>query len=299
MRRSSLGFLPVFFVFLLFIHFVFAGGAYAGDQKNFLWKIRSKTDTLYILGSIHFLKKDIYPLNKKIEEAFERSDNLVIEANIDDAGQIDIEKLIGKAIYQDGDTLENHISMQTYDLLKQELDRSGLPIELVNKQRPWFLALTLTSLELVKLGYDPASGIDMHFISEASGRKKILELESLDYQLNLFSAFSDREQEAFLLYTLKDLHTLGSEADSLVRAWMSGNARGVESILSKGVSGDAGMSSVYEKLLYERNRNMASKIEGFLKTGETYFIVVGAGHLVGNRGIIKILKEKGYIVEQL
>ncbi len=298
MRRLSPRFLAPLFIFLFLTH-TFHSITEAQNQKNFLWKIRSNKSTVYVLGSVHFLKKDIYPLNKKIEEAFEKSSDLIVEANVNDVGRIDIEKLIGKAVYQGEDTLENHISGETYELLKNELGQLGIPMDLVNRQRPWFLALTITSLELIKLGYDPAAGIDMYFLSKAAGQKKILELESLDYQINLFSTFSDSEQETFLLYTLKDLHTLGGEADSLLRAWMSGDTKAMESILSRSVAGNSRMSSIYEKLLYERNKNMVSKIEGFLKTEETHFVVVGAGHLVGNKGIIEMLRGRGYLVEQL
>jgi uncharacterized protein YbaP (TraB family) len=175
----------------------------------------------------------------------------------------------------------------------------GIPPELINKQKPWFLALTLTSLELLKLGFDPNYGIDRYFLSKAAGTKKILELESLDFQLNLFSTFSDREQELFLLYTIKNLSVLEQESDGLVSTWQSGDLNGMESIISKGLLEDIDISSLYEKLLYERNRNMTSKIEEFLITGETYFVVVGAGHLVGKKGILDILKSKGYPVEQL
>jgi len=73
----------------------------------------------------------------------------------------------------------------------------------------------------------------------------------------------------------------------------------MESIMMKGAVADKKMNSIYEKLIYERNRNMVSKIEEFLRTKETYFVVVGAGHLVGKKGIIEMLRGKGYPVEQL
>ncbi len=251
-----------------------------------------------MLGSIHLLKKEIYPLNKKIEDAFDKSNILVVEANINNIGQFDIQKLIEIAFYPENESLEKHVSRETYEIIKKEFGGLGLPLEFINKQKPWFLALTLTSMELVKLGFDPIYGIDVHFLSNASG-KKILELESLDYQINLFSRFSDADQELFLLYTLKDLNTLSQELDKLIHAWTSGDTKSMESIITKSIKKDRRMSSIYEKLIYERNRNMASRIEEFLKTKETYFVIVGAGHLVGNKGIIEILKRKGYHVEQL
>ena len=289
---------------MLFILFLLGSSSYAlsavsRDQKNFLWKVQSKTGTAYVLGSIHFMKKDIYPLHKNIENAFDKSGVLVVEANINDVGKIDIQKIIESAFYPGNDTLQNHVSRETHELLKREFEGFGIPFEVINKQRPWFLALTLTSLELLKLGFDPANGIDMHFLSKADGKKKIAELESIDYQINLLSRFSDREQEFFLLYTLKNINTTGQEIDGLFRAWITGDTKSMESIITKPAAEDRNLSSLYEKLIYERNRNMVSRIEEFLKTKETYFVVVGAGHLVGKKGIIEMLKGKGYHVEQI
>ena len=88
-------------------------------------------------------------------------------------------------------------------------------------QKPWFLALSLQAMELMRLGYDPQFGVDYYFLSRAQGKKRIFELESLDEQLSLLSGFSDNEQEQFLLYTLKTLNSMGSQVEVLVRAWIS------------------------------------------------------------------------------
>jgi uncharacterized protein len=278
--------------------FIFFSSAYAQNHKNFLWTVQSKTNTVYILGSIHFMKKEIYPLDKKIEDAFDKSDVLSVEANVNDISRIDLQKLMETSLYSGDDNIEKHVSGETYRFVKKEIERNGIPAWIADKQRPWILALTLTSLELLKLGFNPEYGIDMHFLSKASGKKKIKELESVNYQINLLSGFSDKEQEAFLLYTLKDLNLIEKEVDTALRAWTTGDAKGMESIMGS-LQEDRGMSSMYEKLIYERNRNMAAKIEEYLKTKETYFVVVGAGHIVGEKGIIEILRRKGYHVAQL
>ncbi len=297
MRKYCIKIFSVFLA-LLFIS-VSVCPADAADRKDFLWKVQSKTTTVYLLGSIHFMKKEFYPLNKRIEDAFDKSTVLAVEANVDDVSKLDIQGLMEKAFYPSDDTLEKHVSTETYERVKKEFEAFGIPAWLISKQKPWFLALTLESLELVKLGFDPDYGIDEHFLSEASGKKKIKELESMDYQINLLSGFSDSEQEAFLLSTLKDMNSYEKEIDKLLDAWVSGDTGGMESILRESLIEDKGMASVYDKLLYERNRNMASKIEGYLKTGETHFVVVGAGHLLGEKGIINLLRQKGYQIEQL
>lgn len=298
MRKNAIKFLTLFIIPFLLSSFLCVEGALSQDQKNFLWKVQSTTGAVYVLGSIHLLKKEIYPLSRKIEDAFERSKALVVEANINDISQISVEKLIKDAFYPENDTLEKHISRETYGLVKKELGELGAPIEIVNTQRPWFLALTLLSLKLMRSDFDPNYGIDKYFLSKAEGKKRILELESLDYQINLLANLSNEEQEQFLLYTLRDINNLKDEMDKIVEAWISGDTNAMESIVLKNFTGKK-MSSIHEKLFYERNRNMALKIEDFLKTGETYFIVVGAGHLIGNKGVIDILKGKGYLVEQM
>jgi uncharacterized protein YbaP (TraB family) len=284
--------------FLLFgLVFLFSvGNAHSRDGKDFLWKVKSKTSTVYVLGSIHFFKEDMYPLNEKIERAFDKADVLAVEANINDVSNLSIQRLMESAFYKGGDTLEKHVSGETYELVKKEFTGSGLSPDLMDKQRPWLLSLTLSSIKLMQLGFDPSYGIDAHFLSKAEGKKPIVELESVDYQINLLSGFSDKEQEIYLLNTLKELNTLGREVDKLIPAWKSGDVKALESILTKDENKNTAF--INEKFIYERNRGMASKIEDFLKTGRTYFVVVGAGHLVGNRGIVEILKKKGYAVEQ-
>ena len=203
------------------------------------------------------------------------------------------------AFYLGGDSLEKHVSGDTYELVKKEFGGLGFPIWIVSKQKPWFLALSFEALQLMKQGYDPSYGVDMHFLSKASGKKQIKELESVDYQISLLSGFSDNEQEAFLLYTLKGAKKYGEEVDKAVDAWKSGDEDKMEAIIARSVNEDSNIASMYEKLLYERNRRMVSKIEGYLRTDQVHFVVVGAGHLVGRKGIINLLKNKGYSVEQL
>ncbi len=273
--------------------------AYSYDQKNFLWKVQSRSATVYLLGSIHFLKEDIYPLHKTIENAYESSNNLVVEANINELGKLDLKMLTERAFYKSDDHLEKHVSPETYRLVKKETGTLGIPVELIRMQKPWFLALSLQAMELTRLGYDPQYGVDYYFLKKAQGKKRILELESLDEQLGLLSGFSDNEQEQLLLYTLKTLNSMGGQVEALVRAWISGDSLAMESILADAVIRDASIAPIFGKLFDERNLRMTSKIDGYLNSNGSYFVIVGAGHLVGKRGIIELIKSKGYVVEQL
>jgi uncharacterized protein YbaP (TraB family) len=298
-RSKKFGRLLFFFLFLAAIGpWAYIQDALAQNEKSFIWRVGADGSTIHILGSIHFLKKENYPLPPKIEKAFDEADTLVVEANINDESKINPAMIMERAFYPESDTLQAHVSKETFEEIHREAGGLGIPPEQINRCRPWFLAVTISSLEFMKLGYDPRYGIDYYFLAKAANLKRVLELESLDYQIKILSGLSDMEQELFLLYTLKDLKIAGQEFDQLFKAWVSGDSQGMESIMMKYTKEDSRLSSAYQKLVYERNINMAEKIEGYLRTKGNYFVIIGAAHLVGEKGIIEILRGKGYRVVQ-
>ncbi len=283
----------------------FAGNGMAGEKvepgkKNFLWKVRYKSGTVFIFGSIHLAKPEFYPLPAVVEESFNSADVLALEADPANDADPELQKrMLLAAFYPNGETLRQHLSKETYDLAAAEMKEIGLPIEQLGRAKPWFLAITFEVLELQRLGYNPQYGIDRYFAGKARGKKKIVELESFDYQIRLLNGFNDREQELFLLYTIRDLKTVGKDLDPLIDAWRTGDVKAMSSIVMQTVNESPELLPVFEKLYYRRNIEMADKIAGFLKSGDRYFVVVGAAHLAGNHGIIELLKGNGYKVDQM
>jgi uncharacterized protein len=273
--------------------------AYAQDaNKSFIWKVKSNNSIAYILGSVHAMKEDVYPLDSKIEAAFQESAALALEIDLSKDLSKTLGMMMAAVMYQNNDTLKNHMTSAGYDFAASELKKAGINSLIIDKCKPWFLAMTLEVLELAKMGYNTELGIDKHFSNKAGG-KKVAALETVEFQINLFSQFTDEEQEAFLLFTIRNMELVKREMATMVRAWKTGDAAKIDSLLSENVSKYPALGRIYEKLLYQRNRNMTLKIEDYLKTGETYFIVIGAGHLVGKKGIIEMLRNKGYSVKQM
>jgi len=289
---------PRFFIVVLFSVFLLSYAHTADADKSFIWKVQSGSSTAYILGSIHAMKEDIYPLDSKIEGAFRESGALALEIDMN----MDLSKTLGMmmsvVMYQNGDTLKNHMTSSGYDLAVAALGKAGMNIVMIDKFKPWFLAMTLEMMELAKMGYNPEFGIDKHF-SNRAGSKKIAALETAEFQLQLFNQFTDKEQEAFLLSVISEVEILKREMAAIVSAWKTGDTATMGSVLSEGISKSPELAGIYEKVLYKRNRSMTLSIEDYLKSGDTYFIVVGAAHLVGKKGIIELLKRKGYSVEQM
>jgi uncharacterized protein YbaP (TraB family) len=268
--------------------------------RHCLWSVSSDNATVYLLGSLHLVKKEIYPLDAAIEEAFDDSQWLAVEINLNNLDILQSQSnALSLALYQGNDTLQNHLSKETMQAFESKMSKLGMDIRLFMKFKPWYIATQLTMANLLSLGFDPEYGIDRYFLNKAKGDKQILELENIDFQLRLLSGLSDKEQELFLQSTMIDIDIMGQQMEALTGAWLSGDVKTLEAITFKGLNEHPEMLPLYEKMYFSRNRVMADKIEALLKGAGTYFIVVGAGHLIGDEGLVKLLQQKGFSTEQM
>jgi len=165
--------------------------------------------------------------------------------------------------------------------------------------RPWVVVMLQEQLQLQELGYDTEYGIDLYFINKAvETGKDIIELETEDFQIELLSAFPDELMILVLEANIENPLTQ-EDADLLFEAWKDGDAVAMELLLFEALTEEPALAPYYDKMIDERNINMAEIIEWFLTDDESYFVVVGAGHLVGDNGLIAILDGRGYVTEQL
>jgi len=126
-----------------------------GQDKHFLWRVQSKTKSGFILGSIHLMKEEHYPLSRMIENAFKHSQSLAVEVNINEMDPGTLQRLAAEAFYPPGDSLEKHLSPSAVTLVRKQTEAMGMEFEFVKRQKPWFLATTLPAVALLKAGYDP------------------------------------------------------------------------------------------------------------------------------------------------
>jgi len=263
-----------------------------------LWRVSGGSGEAWLLGSLHFGRADMYPLAPAIRRAFEESDTLVVEANILEVDAAMLQNLATQGMYPQGETLEGHVSAETWRGLEQAAERFGLPVAAFQRQRPWLVAITLTTMELNRRGLSERLGIDRHFLREAGDGKRVLELESVSEQLGLFADLTGTEQEALLRSTLIELDKGGDYFDAVVSAWKSGDTERIDELVNASMRGIPGAEGLHRKLLVDRNQAMAGKIQDLVEGGGTHFVVVGAGHLVGDESIVEALREGGYTVTQ-
>lgn len=269
----------------------------AEAKQHIFWEVSSDSATVYLLGSIHVGEKSLYPMDKVITDAFDKSDYLVVEV---DMNKVNPFELMKRAYLKNGDSLRNYLSPEVYNKLKTEFDKLNIRQSFYSKMKPWFAVLTLMNMKMTAEGFDAASGIDMHFLNEAKqNNKKVLELETADFQISLLDSILGDMQDDFVLYSMQDIDSTKSEVDEMYKAWKDGDVKALVKIAFAEYDDMPNAESFKKAFIYDRNVGMAKKIEQFLKMGKTYFVVVGAAHLIGNKGVLKLLEnENKYVIVQ-
>jgi uncharacterized protein YbaP (TraB family) len=274
-----------------------AGHAHAAAARDFLWKVSGKTGSVYLVGSVHLLTQDFYPLSPALEAAFGESDLLVEEADLAEllspAAQM---QMLARGMLPANTTLDTVVSPSTFALVVARASELGLPVEPLKRFKPWSLGLMLASLQWQKSGFDGELGLDRHFYDQArASGKRVQGLETAEFQISRLDGLPGDQQERLLAETLKDLDTELSNLTMLVEAWKAGDVATVERIVLADVKQEP---LIYQRLLVDRNRNWLPEIEKLVERPRPAFVVVGAAHLVGPEGLVALLSAKGYRVEQ-
>ena len=268
------------------------------QDKSFLWKVQSDKNAIYILGSIHYLKKESFPLKKTIENVFSAANKIVLEVDLKTATPEKAQEItLEKGLYRDGTTLQQNIDPATYTLVMRRAKELGVDVRALTSLKPWLVAMTLTSLKLQKLGFDSNYGVDRYLAERAKTSGKTTSgLETLEFQIGLLDQLSPRDQEAMLRQGLKDLNLLDHGVAPVVQSWTKGDVGSLEELL---LGGMREYPEVYQNVIVERNRRWLPEIEKLMAQDENVLLVVGAAHLVGKDGVIESLKARGYAVEQM
>jgi uncharacterized protein YbaP (TraB family) len=283
---------------ILFLTLFVAGLSAQPAPRNFLWKVEGPGGSVaYLLGSLHVLTAEFYPLSPVINKAFDESKTLVEEIDLDEANDpMQMMAALTKAMLTDGRTLDQLVSPALFAEVKKRAEETGLPMMAIQRMKPWLVAVTLMAPTLQGAGFKPEHGVDKHFFDRAkAGGMQRQALETLAYQIDRFDQLSPKLQEELLKSTIEELDTQVKGVKEMAQAWTFGNVAAMEKH-TLAVLREA--PELYQRLLVERNQNWIPHVEGCLKQNAGCFIVVGAAHLIGPDGLPALLQKKGYKVVQ-
>jgi len=257
-----------------------------------VWKVTDPNGgTLYLGGSVHALRRSDHPLPAAYDTALAASSHVVFEDDPKAEAKA-TKELLRQGTYSKGDSLKNHVDPRTYSYLKRFFALVDVPETEFAKYRPWLLNILLSSPS----NENWRLGVEQYLQRRAGGSKKVSGLESPKEHNSFFVNLSDREAEAFLLILFINAGQSGTGNDDISKAWHRGDVDALARMLRESFRD---FPSLGTRLIGVRNRNWLPKIENYLRSGHTYFVVVGAGHIGGPDGLLAMLRARGYKIEQI
>ena len=278
-----------------------------GDYTPGMWRVTSDTypGTLYLFGSIHVGDDEMFPLPDYVENAYASCGALAVECDIVAFEQLpenEIMKYYYPFVLTDGTTVRDHLPKETYEAAKKILTKAGYynaSLDYYNAVM-WNDLVDQAAVEHSGLSYE--NGIDRHFLTDAHlTGKKILEVESVEFQYNMELGFSD-ELIALLMRDCAEDSYLDDYKDGVLEmlaSWKDGSIYdNFEYDYSELTDEERELMEAYDKVMEtDRNIGMADAAESYMKQGMNVFFVVGAAHMGGDGGVVALLESRGYNVQ--
>lgn len=263
-----------------------------------MWQVDGRTNTIYVLGSIHLLREQDHPLPSVVDSAYDDAEVIVMELDMDDMDPAYAQMAFNRAgVLTDGRTLRDLMGDDAYSQAVEMAAIVDIPLDMLAQSEPWLAAMTVEIMLLYRVGFDPLLGVEMTMTSRAARDGKPIEgLETIDEQLAFLDGLPLDVQSEMLIQTLAEGVSLGESIDELIDAWHHGDVATLEGDL---LSMPEGQSEFVEVLITNRNRRWAEAIAGWLDDDQDYLVIVGAMHLVGDDGVPALLKKRGLGIQQL
>ena len=271
-------------------------GSLTAHAASPVWALHGEHNTVYLAGSVHLLRANDAALPAAFERAYAGSRALVMELDLGKLDQLEAASwMMAHGTLPDASSLRKAVGEERYRRVTAEADRLGLPMEAADRQTPWAIGLELLELQYMQLGFDPEQGVEQQLERRAqTDGKPTSGLETVTEQLGVFETLSPEDQARFLDLVVTEMHEVESETRSVVAAWRTGDARKLAALL-----GDEYKSfpTLYRTLVTDRNRRWLPQIEKLLKDKDNYLVVVGALHLVGDGGLLELMRKDGFAAE--
>lgn len=257
------------------------------QSKYFFYEVSTDSSKAYIFGSIHFGKPEWYPFPKYIEDAFDKSDALATEIDLNNLSQA---SFVNRMLSSDTIDLKYKLKPENYQKALKLISQIGLNESMIQRIRPWFIVFVLQSLEMQKGSINANDGVDLYFTRKANEKNKtIIGIEEIDLQMSLVEKFECCADE--IIERLGKDEETEESTTKMINAWLKGDDKSINKLMNEEVDASEQYKSVLHEILYKRNQTMANSIETLLRDKKQFFIVIGAAHLVGKDSVIEYLKK--------
>jgi len=272
--------------------------AFAESHPVTMWQVEGQHNSIFLLGSIHLLREKDYPIPSVIYSAYDQAETLIMELDMDELDPMETQALVLElGMIRDGGTLEDALGRPHYAKAAALADDLEIPLAMLAGSKPWLAAVTIETMMLTRIGFDPSRGIEMHLTNKAANdSKNVLGLETARQQIEMLNNLSAAAQREMLLQTLREGGQIEALLDDVIDAWREGDVDYMEETL---LSDMAGHGELYSSIVVDRNNNWVRQIDALLDDDDDYLIVVGTMHLVGQDGVPELLRRRGMQIQQM
>jgi uncharacterized protein YbaP (TraB family) len=264
------------------------------DDNSLLWEVSGNglDSASYIFGTFHMLcKRDIH-FSEQLKQAVKNSREIYFELDMDDPSV-----MLGGLMLMNmkgGKKLEDLYKPEEYKKLAGFFkDSLQMPLAMFGNMKPAFLE---SMLYPKLMPCKNVSGVEEELMKVAKeDHKEIQGLETMEFQASVFDSIPYEEQAKELLTTIDSLNAYKLSFDTMINVYKSQQLKKIEELFNKS---EFGMEDNQDLLLNNRNANWVKQLKDIMKK-ERVFVAVGAGHLVGEKGLIALLRKEGYRVRPL
>ena len=285
---------------LIIVGLIYTVSNLFGQERynSLCWKISGNDlkKTSYLYGTFHTQDERVFEFKKGVKKAFNKADIYAMELNMD---SIDRGAMMQAMLMDSNKTLKTLLPKDDYQLVNQFfIDSIGMSLFMFDKMQPFMATQMVATKDLNK---DRESALDMYWFKEAKKKgKELVGLETMTEQINVFKSIPVEEQAEELVQAVKEY---GKEEtlniNDMVEVYQSGDLDKLMEVMDEySEDSPVGSAEFNERFLYSRNIIMADRVIQYLGKGSV-FMAVGAAHLPGEKGVIELLRAKGYKVEVL
>ena len=273
-------------------------GSLSAHAASPVWAVRGAHNTVYLAGSIHMLPADDAVLPPGFARSYADSARLVMEL---DLGKFDAMEamawMMDHGALPAGSNLRGVLGEQRYGRVSAAAAGLGLPMAALDSLAPWVVGIEIADLAYEHEGYDPDQGVEEQLVRRAvKDGKPTAGLETMPEELSSLIELSSADQIRMLDQTVDELKDIKSEMREVTVAWRHGDAARLAALLASEYNA---FPSLYKPLVSDRNKRWLPQVEELLKANDNSLVVVGALHLVGQGGLLELLRKKGYAITQL
>ena len=267
------------------------------SRNSLLWKVTGNELDVpsYVFGTIHMIGEEDYFFTDKMQAAFDDTKAAVFEIKVDDMmNPMALMSMMDKIMMNGGKSLSDLLTEEEYELVNDHFKKMGMPLMMLERMKPMFLS-AFASADMSPSGFNSGDikSYELELMKQAESKKKPIEgLETMDFQFSLFDSIPYEAQAKMLVDAIK----MGDQGDDqfqqMVELYKSQNIEAMQSIA---VEDESGLGDFEALLLTQRNENWIPKMQDMMADKATFF-AVGAGHLGGEKGVIRLLEQEGYIL---